>query len=328
MTTSKRTPAEQAEFMFNEHMAIQPHERVVIVYDEDTPMEMVTALHESARKNGCEYALMLQPSRPPEKKNFLNPAIEIGLEQTDVLIGITRSSGAPIYSSKLAELMKKKTIRGMSLNMRDLDTLLAGGATAELSALQADGEKLAEIWSQSKVMHITSGAGTDISAPIASDMAIIECGDATKFGFMAGLPDGEVSSRPLEGTAKGVFVVDGPCTVLGKPKSPIKITVDEGKVVNIEGDSPEAEQLREIVAKVENADNVAEFGVGVNPDSRAEANFQEVKKRRGQVHIAIGDNIYYGGTKKSNIHMDLVLTDPTVYFDDRLVVDQGILILS
>ena len=120
MTSKKRTPAEQAEFMFNEHMAIQPHERVTIVYDEDTPMEMVTALHEAARKNGCEYALMLQASRPPEKKNFLNPAIEIGLEQTDVLIGVTRSSGAPIYSSKLAELMKKKTIRGMSLNMRDL----------------------------------------------------------------------------------------------------------------------------------------------------------------------------------------------------------------
>ena len=114
-------------------------------------------------------------------------------------------------------------------------------------------------------MHITSAAGTDISAPVANDMAIIECGDATKVGFMAGLPDGEVSSRPLEGQAQGVFVVDGPCTVLGLPTSPIKITVKDGKVVNIEGDSPEADQLREIVSTVENADNVAEFGVGGEP---------------------------------------------------------------
>ncbi len=314
--------------MFTDFMAVQPHETVAIVYDEDSPMEMVNALHDAARQNGCEYALMLQPSRPPEKKNLLHPAIEKGLEAVDVLIGITRSGGAPIYSSKLAELMKKKTIRGMSLNMRDLDTLLAGGATADNKALQADGEKLAEIWSQTKVMRIISEAGTDISAPIASDMAIIECGDATKPGFMVGLPDGEVSSRPLEGTAKGVFVVDGPCTVIGKPETPIKIIVDGGKVVGIEGDSAAADQLRDIVANVENADNIAEFGVGVNPASRPDANFQEVKKRRGQVHIAIGDNIYYGGTKRSNVHMDLVVTDPTVYFDDRLVVDQGKLILS
>lgn len=326
--TKRRTAAEQAEYMFNENMAIKPHETVTIVYDEDTPMEMLNALHDAARKNGCEYALMLQPSRPPEKKNLLHPAIEIGLEKTDVLIGITRSGGAPIYSSKLAELMKKKTIRGMSLNMRDLDTLLAGGATTDLPALQADGQKLADIWSQTKVMRITSEAGTDISAPVANDMAIIECGDASFPGVMAGLPDGEVSSRPLEGTAKGVFVVDGPCTVLGNPDKPFKIIVDEGKVIGIEGDGESAEKLRGIVASVENADNIAEFGVGVNPDSRPDANFQEVKKRRGQVHIAIGDNIYYGGTKQSAVHMDLIITDPTVYFDDRKVVDQGKIDLS
>ena len=49
-------------------------------------------------------------------------AIEKGLEAADVLIGITLTSGAPIYSTKVKELLKAKTMRVMSLVMRDLDT--------------------------------------------------------------------------------------------------------------------------------------------------------------------------------------------------------------
>lgn len=327
MSSSERSPSDRAHYIVNELLAIQPNEHVAIVCDEDSPMEMVDALQDAVRDVGSEYVLQLQPSRPPQNKNFMNPAIENGLQAVDVLIGITKSSGAPVYSSKVKELLKAKTLRVMSLAMRDLDTLTAGGATADYEAVRVDGEKLAAIWSNSRVMRITSDAGTDISAPIAFDDVIIECGYAREPGFMSGLPDGEVSSRPLEGTAKGVFVVDGPCAVVGKPETPIRIVVDDGRVIRIEGEGVAADQMRDIVASVENADNVAEFGIGLNPASRPEGKFQEVKKRRGQVHIAIGDNVYYGGSTQSNVHMDLVLTDPTVHLDDRLVVDRGKVIL-
>ena len=64
MTSSKRSSAEQAEYMFTENMAIQPHESVTIVYDEDSPMEMVNALHEVARKNGREGCSISAYSHP------------------------------------------------------------------------------------------------------------------------------------------------------------------------------------------------------------------------------------------------------------------------
>ena len=49
----------------------------------------------------------------------------------------------------------------------------------------------------------------------------------------------------------------------------------------------------------------------------------EEKKARGNVHIAIGDNIFYGGDIRSPVHMDMVIYQPTVIMDGQKVVDQG-----
>ncbi len=320
---TKLLPEEAANKIARELMAIRADELVAIMCDEDSPSEMVSALQGEMRNIGAEYAVLLQPSRSAANKNQMNPMIERALERADVLIGLTKSSGAPVYAAKVKELLAAKRLRVMSLAMRDLDTLTAGGATADYASIQRSGDTLAEIWRNSREMRITSEAGTDIRAPIAFDDVIIECGYVHEAGYMAGLPDGEVSSRPIEGQAHGVFVVDGPAAIVGKPEVPIKIRVEMGKVVEITGDCPQAQELREIVSTVPQADNIAEFGIGLNPASRPDGIFQEVKKRQGQVHIASGDNVSYGGTVRCTVHIDLVLLNPTVFLDNRMVVENG-----
>lgn len=323
MTAPELTPDASAHKIVHDLMAIKPHESVAIMCDEDSPPEMVAALQKSLRDMGAEYAVMIQPSRTAQNKNLMNPMIELGLERADVLIGLTKSSGAPVYAAKVKALLQEKRLRVMSLAMRDLDTLTRGGAVADYGSVKAEGDRLAGIWRNSRVMRITSDAGTDISAPIAFDDVIVECGYVHEAGYMAGLPDGEVSSRPIEGEANGVFVIDGPAAIIGTSTTPIKIRVEKGRVVGIEGDSPQADELRLILETVENADNIAEFGIGLNPLSRPDGIFQEVKKRRGQVHIALGDNLYYGGATESRVHIDMVITDPTVHLDDALIVENG-----
>ncbi|MEM8973107.1 MAG: aminopeptidase [Pseudomonadota bacterium] len=323
MTTPEMTPDASAHKIVHELMAIKPHESVAIMCDEDSPPEMVAALQKTVRDLGAEFAVMVQPSRTAQNKNLMNPMIEHGLERADVLIGLTKSSGAPVYAAKVKALLQEKRLRVMSLAMRDLDTLTRGGAVADYASVKAEGDRLAEIWRKSRNMRITSAAGTDITAPIAFDDVIVECGFVHEAGYMAGLPDGEVSSRPIEGTANGLFVVDGPAAIIGTSTSPIKILVESGRVVAVEGDGPEADELRHILKTVENADNIAEFGIGLNPLSRPDGIFQEVKKSRGQVHIALGDNLYYGGKTESLVHIDMVVINPTVQLDDTLVVEQG-----
>ena len=284
---------------------------------------MIDALTEALQDRDIEHAILTQPNRAPDRKNDLNPAISAALGATDVMVALTMTSGAPIYSARIKELIDAKQIRFMSMVMRDMDIFTRGGATADYKALHADGVRLRDIWSAGRIMRITSDAGTDIIAPIAHDDVLVECGYATAPGTSAAFSDGEVSSRPLEGMAQGIFVIDGPGAVIGLPETPIAVHVADGAVTDIVGNSAQADHLRQILATVQNAGNIAEFGIGLNPACRRNGKFEEEKKRRGQVHIAIGDNIVFGGTTHSAVHLDLVITDPTVTLDGQVIVDQG-----
>lgn len=101
-------------------------------------------------------------------------------------------------------------------------------------------------------------------------------------------------------------------------------SLDRKRKKKIEGGKVAA-ALRRIVEEIENADNIAEFGIGLNPNSLHNGDFEEEKKARGNVHIALGDNIFYGGQTQSAVHMDMVLYRPTVWLDETIVVQDGVL---
>lgn len=317
-----------ADLIVRRLLEVKAGEQIAIICDPHSPIEMAYALAGVIESVGAEYTIMMQPTRHENNKNRLTPVIEKGLENADAMIGMTGSGGAPTYSTTVKRLYEKKTLRGMSMVMRTLDNYTEGAALADYDALFADGKKLAKIWAAGKIMHITTPAGTDIKAPIAGDDVVIECGFATEQGLEAAFSDGEVSSRPIEGKAEGVIVVDGPIAHIGVPKSPIKLIVEEGHVTRVEGDSPQATALRKIIQDVKNADNIAEFGIGLNPVSRRNGDFEEEKKARGLVHIAIGDNVFYGGETQSPVHMDMVLYTPTVHLDGHLIVEAGTVVLE
>ncbi|MDD9994084.1 MAG: aminopeptidase [Rhodospirillales bacterium] len=328
MTRATIDVAESADLVGRELLAIKPGENVAIVIDDHSAMEMVHALAAVAGSVGAECAILHQPSRPPERKNELSPMIEAAFERTDVLISLTGSGGAPAYAASVKDLLKAKRIRTMSMVMRGLDNFISGGALADYQALYAEGQRLAALWAAGRTMHITTEAGTDIAAPIGSDTVVIECGYATEPGKNAAFSDGEVSSRPLEGEAAGTIVIDGPGTGIARPATPIRVEVRGGRAVSVTGEGPEAEHLRHILETVPDADNIAEFGIGLNGACLRNGSFQEEKKARGNVHIAFGDNIYYGDTVRCPVHLDMVIYRPTVRLDDRVLVEDGIVRLD
>ena len=328
MTAATISVAESARLVGRELLAIKPGETVAIVVDDHSAMEMVRALADVAASAGAEWAILHQPSRPPERKNELSPMVEAAFEKTDVLISLTGSGGAPAYATRVKELLTEKRIRTMSMVMRGLSNFISGGALADYGALYAEGQALASIWAAGRTMRITTEAGTDIAAPIGSDTVVVECGYATEPGKNAAFSDGEVSSRPLEGEAEGVIVIDGPGTGIARPATPIRVEVQAGKAVSVRGEGPEATHLRHILETVPEADNVAEFGIGLNGACLHNGSFQEEKKARGNVHIAFGDNIYYGGTVRCPVHLDMVIYRPTVRLDDRALVENGVVRLD
>ncbi|UCG26466.1 MAG: aminopeptidase [Chloroflexota bacterium] len=287
-------------------------------------MSMVYALAGAAQNAGAEYTIMMMPTRDTDRKNDLTPVIERGLEAADCLVGLTASCGAPTYSAAVKRLYNQKKLRTISMVMRSLDNFTQGGALADYEALFEEGQRLAAIWREAKNIHLTTPAGTDLRAPIAGETVFVECGFATEPGEEAAFSDGEVSQMPRQDSAQGVIVVDGPIAHLGLPGGPIRVHVTDGRVTAVDGISGQADELRQIVSSVDNADNIAEIGIGLNSACRQNGDFEEEKKGRGNVHVAIGDNVFYGGDVHSPVHMDMVLYRPTVRLDDQVIVEDGV----
>ena len=315
--------ARSADLIIRRLLAVKAGEQVALVCDPHTEMSMAYALAGVVESVGAEYTILVMPTRGTDRKNELTPPIERALEAANCLIGLTGSCGAPTYAKAVKRLFDERRLRAISMVMRSLDNFTEGGARADYDALYADGERLAELWRAADRIRVTTPAGTDLSAPIGGEAVMIECGFATEPGQEAAFSDGEVSQMPRSGTAEGVIVVDGPIAHIGTPDEPITLRVSAGRVTAVEGTSPQAEELRRIIERVPDADNIAEIGIGLNPACRRNGDFEEEKKARGLVHIAIGDNVFYGGDVECAVHMDMVQYAPTITLDDRLVVEAG-----
>jgi leucyl aminopeptidase (aminopeptidase T) len=317
-----------ADLIIRRLLAVKPGEQVAIVCDPHTEMSMAYALAGVVQGVGAEFTILMMPTRQTDRMNDLTPIIENGLRAADCMIGLTGASGAPTYSSAVKNLYNAKKLRTISMVMRNLDNFTSGGALADYDALHDEGRQLEALWEKKEHIHITSSAGTDLKAPIAGEKVFVECGFALEAGTEAAFSDGEVSQMPQVNTAEGIIVVDGPIAHIGQPASPISLKVEGGRVVSVSGESPQADELRHIIETIKNADNIAEVGIGLNPACRRNGDFEEEKKARGNVHIAIGDNIFYGGDVRSPVHMDMVIYQPTVIMDGQKVVDQGRLLFD
>ncbi|MBU7030713.1 MAG: aminopeptidase, partial [Theionarchaea archaeon] len=72
---------------------------------------------------------------------------------------------------------------------------------------------------------------------------------------------------------------------------------------------------------------IAECAVGINPAATYNTVF-EAKKIEGTCHISLGDNHTIGGVHRSGVHMDGIISSPTVTVDGKTIVDCGELVIT
>lgn len=309
------------------HLGVKPGEQVLLVADPETDLEMAYALAGAVQAAGAEYTLAFMPSRAARRATDLTPVIERGLEAADVLIGLTRTAGAPTYAKKVAELLAAKRLRSLSMVMRSLDNWTKGAATADYEALDRLGWHLAALWAAGQRVEITAPGGTRFSAgvgkrPVMDQIVIVECGLAREPGREAAFSDGEISQRPATGTAEGRLVIDGPIALIGGGDDPVVIDVAGGKVTRVEG-GRRARRLQQILEEVPGADHIAEIGLGLNPNALRNDDFEEEKKAAGNVHVALGNDRFYGGDHDCAVHLDMVIRSATFRVDGEALFVEG-----
>ncbi len=138
-------------------------------------------------------------------------------------------------------------------------------------------------------------------------------------------PTGEFNVAPIEGSANGKLVIDLTMHHLGRLTTPIELTVEQGRVTNIDGGA-DARILRDYLL-VYGDDNAymcpAEASVGVNAKAVVRGIQREDKNIMGTMHFGLGTNIDVGGSVKSKIHMDGVILEPTLDVDGVRKIERG-----
>lgn len=318
---------ERADYLMSNLMAVKPGEEVLIAIDPQTDMRMANAIAAAALKCGAEYNISMMPIRGKDKATIFPKTLELAMEACDVFVGMTTSSGAAIYNNRLKELINEKRLREVSIVLRNIDNFTRGGALADYEKLYEDALKLQSIWRGKKVARVTTPAGTNITMEMNQMEPIIECGIARNPGDTMAWSDGEVSLGPVIGTTEGTIVVDGPICYYGCPSTPVELRVEQGRIVDVVGGDPKiCREIRRQIAEIKDSDNIAEIGIGLNDKSLFNGDFEEEKKARGTLHFAMGNGYYYGQPPRSTVHIDMVLYNPTVYFDDILIQKNGKLI--
>ena len=184
-------------------------------------------------------------------------------------------------------------------------------------------EKLGNIIDKGEEVKIKTELGTDLKFSIKGREAFgRDAGLFTKKGSFGNLPTGEIFVAPVEGTANGAYVVDTSFASIGKLESPIKVFVKNGFAVKTEGDK--AEELGKLLDSVgPKARNIAEFGIGTNEKAKITGNILEDEKVIGTCHIALGNNMGFGGKTSVQLHLDGIIKSPTIFIGNKRITDKG-----
>ena len=188
-------------------------------------------------------------------------------------------------------------------------------------ALKKESNRIHDILKKASIVKVTAEAGTDITFKLGKGNFFGKDGGSFDFpGAYGNLPEGEVAFAPA--SCDGVFVVDMSFADCGLLASPLSFKASGGVVKEITGENSESviKRLDRVGAR---AYRVAELGIGLNPNAKVIGNILEDEKVIGTVHVAVGNNVSFGGDNDVPIHLDGVISKPDIFVDGVMIMEKG-----
>jgi len=298
-------------------MGLQTDETLLIVTDE-IKREIGLTLHEIG-KTLCKESILVE-IKSCEINGQEPPAIVAEMmKQADVVVCPTAKSLTHTDARRNAV---KHGVRFGTMPGITKDIMIR--------CLNADYDKIIELTnyivrklSGVKNIRVVTQKGTDILMQVEGRKVLPSTGVLREKGESGNLPSGEVYLAPWENTTNGRLIIDGSMAGIGMLKTPIEIDIVNGYAETIKGGN-EAQKLSEMLDKAgRDARAVAEFGVGTNYKAILSGQILEDEKVYGTIHIAFGNNLTMGGNISVSSHLDGLVNEPDVYFDDELIMTKG-----
>jgi leucyl aminopeptidase (aminopeptidase T) len=206
------------------------------------------------------------------------------------------------------------------------ESILLRTLTIDYEIVRERANRLCDRLDRAAEVRVTTAAGSDVTFSIEGRIAHGRKGGIYREpGQWGNLPCGEAFVAPVEGSGRGVYVVDASHGGVGRLAEPIRVLVADGRATRIEG-GDEARRLRALLESTGEAAafNLAEFGIGCNHAARVCGVTLEDEKVLGTCHLALGRNDLFGGTVRASVHLDGVVGRPRVLLDgEELPLDPG-----
>lgn len=315
--TQKKELRDASIIALRDCMGLKPEETLLIVTDE-IKREIGQSLHEVGKELCKESMLVEIKSR---EINGQEPPALISelMKKVDVVVCPTAKSLTHTDARRNAA---KEGVRFGTMPGINIDTMIR--------CLNADYEKIISLtdYIVDKLqgvqnVRVVTAKGTDIIMPIGGRNILPSKGVLREKGESGNLPSGEVYMAPWEDKSNGKVVIDGSVSGIGMLEEPIVIEVVNGYAETIKG-GKQAKQLEEMLDKTgRDARAVAEFGIGTNYKAILTGHILEDEKVYGTIHVAFGNNLSMGGRISVSSHIDGLVKEPDVYFDDKLVMTKG-----
>ncbi len=296
---------------------VQPNEQVLVVTDP-TMRRYADPVVEAARSAGAVVTLTIMPvnradgNEPPDPVARAMREADVIFSPVSISITHTRAMRSALDAGARAVLMTAYS-----------DDVMTSPALLETDfpAQEETCHRIGRAFSYGDSVRLTSPGGTDLRFSIEGRIANVLT-NIPNPGELAPVPDIEVNVVPVTGSAEGVFIADAsvPYLGIGILREPIHCLVESGSITEMTGGA-QAKQLLDHLRSFDDPAcfNVAELGVGLNPNARLTGEMLEDEGVMGTIHIGIGTSHTLGGEVVAPTHYDLLMWRPTIEVDGRVV---------
>ncbi len=349
-----------AQVIVEHSLGLKPGERVLMDY-ADVPQEMVLAMARAVHGRGAQ--LFLEARVPRVERELLlcgtpeywqqRGELELArIQKTDAYVALRgahnsfETADVPQQKMKVALSALKPSFdwrvnktrwvvlrwptpsmaQQAGMSTEAFEAFFSNVCTLDYAALQPGMEALKARMEKTDQVRIV-GPGTDLHFSIKNIPAIVCCGTHN-------LPDGEVFTAPIRDSVQGVVQYNTPTLYQGKAFDHVRLCFKDGRIIEASA-SNNTQELNAILDTDSGARYIGEFALGVNPailEPMRDILFDE--KIAGSFHFTPGQAYEQADNgNRSQVHWDLVCIQRpeygggSIYFDDRLVRKDGMLML-
>jgi leucyl aminopeptidase (aminopeptidase T) len=312
-----------ADISVNQLIKPGKDEPFLIIADPKNDLNLAEALLSAGIRSGADTQLIVKNWYAEGTASRPGPILSNAILSSKYVLALC---GGIVRAPAMIEARSKGT-RLLSTVVEGIENYVVKAlVNVDLPAMFANAAIIARLWEECNECRLTSPQGSDVTFQLAPRKSIVGDGAITEDGEVDFYPGAQVSIAPVEETINGTIVIDASDSVQGVVANPYSFTMVNGVITEVKG-GKEAEIMKNWLATRNDPTiyKLCHFSIGLNTQAGISGNMIEDERKLAAIDFGFGyQDPKFGGTVGlSPYHMDIMLANPSVYLDGKLMSGNG-----